>query len=298
MRRGQRYWDADGLVEWQPAHGAPATQQPQFGNNGGFANGNGFGRGYNPNRAFFTREYADLLDKIKFKEVVEETSKKQQLGITEVTGPPRKVKVKKVEGAKKGKQAVDEKEEAMNDLHIRKLSQYPIREDRLSGPEVEDKRNGAKELKRLRAEQELREMKENANMEKRKRGGTKPGTSARSEKVPVKLAVKIKSPQPRRIFVVSDDEGGGTATTPSVSYATQSNLKVRFDQEEEKKDNGMEELKVLLKELIIVVSTKETVKDEQEKENWRRLSPHSMKATPGLEKIPKKNVMSLDSLLT
>ncbi|GBG81939.1 hypothetical protein CBR_g34122 [Chara braunii] len=201
------------------------------------------------NRAFFTRDYADLLDRSKFKEAVQETTKKQPVGVTDVTTEA----TKKKEESKKSKQTVDEKEEEMKRWVTSMFGcSFKILFDKLDNVDRKSKLEEAEleELRRLRAEKELRERKELASNDKRKRGGATP------DKVRMKSVIRIKSRQPRRGFGISDDEEGGMATNPVSTTTTRTNLKVRFDQEGNKKDSGMDEIKGLLKELIAVVSTK------------------------------------------
>ncbi|GBG87913.1 hypothetical protein CBR_g46211 [Chara braunii] len=218
-----------GLYQQPPYWGPPPPQwgqpqqQAQYGYGYGDANdtnNNGYERGYNPNRAFFMKEHAELLDKIKFKEAVAEATKNQvQVTQVPVTLPaalpitqPRRVEAKKDE-ARTEKQPTEAKEDEM-EKWITDIFGSSLRtlSDKLE--KVEDKSKLAEmerqELRKLRAEKELRDLKDNSSSEKRKRAGVATGASPRAGRVRTKLAVKVRNRQQIGVTILSDDDDTNT----------------------------------------------------------------------------------------
>ncbi|GBG79222.1 hypothetical protein CBR_g29274 [Chara braunii] len=79
------------------------------------------------------------------------------------------------------------------------------------------------ELRKLRAEKELRELKEGSNSEKRKRVEVTPGASPRVRRVKTKSAVKIRSRPRNGVLVLSDDDEADTCKHGG-------NLKKKFEE--------------------------------------------------------------------
>ncbi|GBG64178.1 hypothetical protein CBR_g40878 [Chara braunii] len=222
---------AQGPWTYAGSNSALAQGGGQF--NNGYGRGNG---GYQP-RAFFTREHADFIEKLKLKDVVEEARKKDLEEITRLKGlgweiekPKAKGKEKEVEieraqgdkkgmskkqvGKDKGKEKVaDEgKEDAMKKWVASNFGgSLRILSEKMDEVERKSKLRDAEleELKILRAEKELRELRENSSSEKRKRETVSPTKlrrgKSRSRSGLLKKGGKGENTKP--VEVSSDEEG-------------------------------------------------------------------------------------------
>ncbi|GBG69042.1 hypothetical protein CBR_g3740 [Chara braunii] len=190
----------------------------------------GYGRGnrsYQP-RAFLTREHVDFIEKLKLKDVVEEARKKDLEKIARLRGlgwevEEKKGKVpdtgvemqgkgknKKQGGKDKGKGNVDEvgKEEEMKKWIASNFGgSMRILSEKLE--EVEKKSSlkmaEMEELKMLRAEKEMRELRENSSSEKKKRDTGSP--AKRKGKVRSRSNLLRKTGRKAKPVEVSSDEG-------------------------------------------------------------------------------------------
>ncbi|GBG79579.1 hypothetical protein CBR_g29726 [Chara braunii] len=151
-----------------------------YGNNyGGYGynNGNWQGSG-NPNRTFFTKEQAKFLEKLKFKQAVQEAAKQQ----TEVKPTPTCNSEPGLKIVEIGKKKTEDKEEEMKKWVTKtfcdslKLLTEKLDEVDKKSKLAEDEKE---EVKRLCAEKELLELKDNSSSEKRKRHPSTPSTSPR-----------------------------------------------------------------------------------------------------------------------
>ncbi|GBG75238.1 hypothetical protein CBR_g19874 [Chara braunii] len=221
--------------------------QLEYGGNGG--NSNNYGRGHNPNRAFFTREHTKLLNKIKFQEAVAEATKKQvEVKEVEVT-QPKKIETKKEEVKKQpATTREDEMKRWMTATFGSSLRALTEKVDK-----VDDKSKMAEkereELRLLRAEKELRELKEGSSSEKRKslRDGIAPSTSPRAGRVKTKSTVKARSRPQNGVLIMSDDDEAGISRC-------RGNLGKKFDEAGASRSAStsteMGEIKDLLKSLV------------------------------------------------
>ncbi|GBG82830.1 hypothetical protein CBR_g36361 [Chara braunii] len=104
------------------------------------------------------------------------------------------------------------------------------------------------ELRKLRAEKELRELKEGMSSEKRKRVGATPGVSPRAGRVKTKSEVKARNRPQNGVLVLSDDDEADTCKRGG-------NLKKKFDEADSSSTSTsiqtkMGEIKDLLKSLV------------------------------------------------
>ncbi|GBG87664.1 hypothetical protein CBR_g45818 [Chara braunii] len=221
---GQPYWGQPPFPTVQPGLTGGGYENG-YGNGYGYNNGNW--RGNNPNRAFFTKDQADFLEKLKFKEAVQEAAK-QQTGDKQTSNRNAETGLKIVEiGARK----VEDKEEVMKNRvtktfggSLKLLSTKLEKVDRKSKLAEEEK----EELRRLRAEKELQELKEASSNEKRKRLPTTPTTSPKVERVRDDGAKLIKKGRGNLTSKFEDAKGKG----------------------KEKVTDDMTEIKDLLKQLV------------------------------------------------
>ncbi|GBG76508.1 hypothetical protein CBR_g22256 [Chara braunii] len=220
-------------------------------------------------RAFFTREHVDFIDKLKFKEALEEAVKKEREELERLRGSAKegdnsKEKGKEIEKSKakeagkkqggrekdkgKGKMVDDGKEDAMkkwvgenfgNSLRIlsEKLEEVD-RRSKLNDGELE-------ELKMLRVEKELRELRENSSSEKKRKMSISP-LKPRAGKVKSRSGLLKKNSRGaarEHVVVSSDDESKGRD-------AVVQNLSSRLDAPGVSKPSELTEIKDLLKVVL------------------------------------------------
>ncbi|GBG82010.1 hypothetical protein CBR_g34190 [Chara braunii] len=113
---------------------------------------------------------------------------------------------------------------------------------------VEDEKE---ELKRLRAEKELLELKDDSSSEKRKRHPSTPSISPRMDRIHVKSSAKTKKAPTKRVFIPSDEDDDDGA---ELVRKGRGNLTRKFDEVKgkgkEKAAGDMTEIKDLLKQLV------------------------------------------------
>ncbi|GBG74206.1 hypothetical protein CBR_g17919 [Chara braunii] len=184
--------------------------------------GRGNGGIYQP-RAFFTREHANFIDKLKMKDAIEEARKKDIEEIArlkelsrdseknkEKARNDRKAKKQNEKDKGKGKMVEEGKDDEMkrwvadnfgNSLKIlmEKL-EVVEKKSRLKESEVE-------ELQRLRAEKELRDLRESSSNEKIKRDTASPGQS-RVGKVRSRSGLLRRGGKKKTLVEVSSDKEG------------------------------------------------------------------------------------------
>ncbi|GBG75514.1 hypothetical protein CBR_g20145 [Chara braunii] len=200
---------------------APAQSGGQYSQ--GYGRGN---EGYQ-NCAFFTREHADFIEKLKLKDAVDEARKKDLEEIARLMelgmewGKKKEVEKDKEFKEKKRKQGKDKgKGKIVDDGKEHVLKKWvatnfggslKILAEKL---EEVDKKSKLKddeleELKMLRAEKELRELRESSSSEKRKREMASPSRpvkgKVRSRSALLRKRGKEKTQKP--VEVLSDEEG-------------------------------------------------------------------------------------------
>ncbi|GBG73998.1 hypothetical protein CBR_g17708 [Chara braunii] len=188
----------------------------------------GYGRSnggnYQP-RAFFTKEQADFIDKLKLKEAVEEARKKDQDEIARLKAVQEESEKKKAKGKgetkeqgkkhgarEKGKTkvSVKGKQDSMKKWVAENFgNSLRILTAKLEDVEKKSKLKEAevKELRMLRMEKELRELRESSSSEKQKRERTSParvGNNKTKSRTSV-LKRRSRGKKPGEIF--SDDSG-------------------------------------------------------------------------------------------
>ncbi|GBG74665.1 hypothetical protein CBR_g19073 [Chara braunii] len=214
------------------AIGGPTSVPAQAG--GQFSRGDGRGNGSYQPHAFFTREHANFIEKLKLKDAVEEARKKDLEEIARLRGlgweveeqkgrvpdtekekSQGKGKNKKQGGKHRGREKVDEagKEDEMKKWvatnfggSLRILSEKLEEVEKKSSLEVAE----LEELKLLRAEKELRELRENSSSEKRKRDIASPAKRKRKVRSRSKLLRKAgRGGNAKYVEVSSDDDSKG-----------------------------------------------------------------------------------------
>ncbi|GBG79427.1 hypothetical protein CBR_g29574 [Chara braunii] len=162
--------------------GQPLTSVPNNGQYQGYGHGNG---GNYPPRAFFTREHAKFIDKLKMKEAIDEARRKDLEEITRLKGIGSEEGTSKESRSKGRKHNAKEKGKGkvVEDGKVDELKKWvaenfgeplKILAEKLEVVEKKSKLSDCEleELKLLRAEKELRELRENSSNEKRKRDFT------------------------------------------------------------------------------------------------------------------------------
>ncbi|GBG83950.1 hypothetical protein CBR_g37822 [Chara braunii] len=149
----------------------------------------GFGRGSNGNyqqRAFFTKEHADFIDKLKVKEAIEDARRKDREEIERLKEQGKeKSRVKEVNTKQAGKTKDKGKVKMMDDRKKDEMKRWVadnfgnsirVLTEKLEEVEKKSKlkEGELEELRLLRAEKKLRELREGSSSEKRKRDGDSP----------------------------------------------------------------------------------------------------------------------------
>ncbi|GBG63890.1 hypothetical protein CBR_g39671 [Chara braunii] len=181
--------------QFAPAiHQAPTFYPGQASTSANGQYNQGFGRGIGGNyqpRAFFTREHADFIDKLKIKDAIEEARKRDIEEIARLKylsresirqkEKSRKDGSMKKQGGKdkgKGKEVEERKVDDMKRWVAENFeNSLKILTEKLEVVEKKSKlgESEVEELKRLRAEKKLRELRESSSNEKRKRDMAPPG---------------------------------------------------------------------------------------------------------------------------
>ncbi|GBG67609.1 hypothetical protein CBR_g739 [Chara braunii] len=218
------YVNAQPVAQWQLAgsSSAPAQARGQF--NQGYGRGVG---GFQP-RAFFTREHADFIEKLKLKDAVEEAQKKDLEEITRLKGfgmgsekkkeQPRESErreksrrsgkdIGKNRSVEEGKEDELKKWVATNFGGSLKILSEKLEEVDKKSKLKEDE---LEEVRMLRAEKEPRDLRENSSSEKRKREISSPARplkgKSRSRFVLLRRKGKEKEKSPKPVEVSSDED--------------------------------------------------------------------------------------------